>query len=361
MIILGVILLIIVACAIYYYLKCTIMTAIVSLICAVFGLLIAMGYFDTVNNLVIARGMIGPKWPPVSLLVLFVLSAVLLRVLAGFVVGSQIDLGSLAQKIVVPVLGVFQGLILSGVLLVATGSVTSSRFISYARFSPGSESPANPSKLLINVDGMISGLFSWISQGSLSGTKSFAVYHADYLDQLHLSRIGQTYPLSGSNGMIVPSKGVRRRTFDEGGFLVVRMGLKYTSIKQGGAASPAGGVSFAPAQIRLVAKDASRPADTTGKGTVFYPVKFVENGKLVDKPLHEVITVDRDKDLTEKPSGGKAAWYDVAFDVPENQTPVLLQFKLGSVTELPKVQNSTDELERQLDVRENTSHQNSGS
>ncbi|MBN1127201.1 MAG: hypothetical protein JXA82_19525 [Sedimentisphaerales bacterium] len=360
MIILGIILLIIVACAIYYYLKCTIMTAITSLFCAFFAMLIAMGYFENINNFLVAKGMIGPNWPAVILLVLFSFTAVLLRVLAGFVVGSQIDLGQMTQKVAVPVLGVFQGLILSGIIVIATGSVSSSKWISYERFTPGSETPSNPSKPLINADGMVSGLFSWISQGSLGGKKSFAVYHADYLDQLHLSRIEGTYPLAGATCMIVPSKGVRRRTFDEVSYLVVRMGLRNTDIKTGGARAPTGEVSFAPVQIRLIAKDASRPSNTTGTGQVFYPHGFVENGTLVKKPLNEVITMDRDKDIIRKPAG-LAAWYDVAFKIPENQTPILLQFKLGGVVDLPKVQTSTDELERQLDVQENNPNEKSGS
>jgi len=187
-------------------------------------------------------------------------------------------------------------------------------------------------------------------QGSLAGRKSFAVYRADYLNQVHANRIKGVYRLAGNSAVEVPRKnGVRMRDIDGSNYAVVRTGISTASLKYGGASDPKGVISVAPAQIRLVCKDRSQ-ADKPGAGSgrAYYPAGFVVKGKLEQKPAGEVMTFTRD-DSTEK-AYGSAIWRDVAFQVPPDVIPVYLQFKLNAMTALPKPVQSTDEIETELDA-----------
>jgi len=354
------VLLLIVAGVIYFVLNCTVTTAVASVFCSLFGLIVALGYYENVAALLAAQGLVGPLWSAISLLALYALTTLVLRALAGFVVGSEIDFGNLAKKITLPVLGAVQGLMLAGIVMIGTG-IYPPPLVAYSRFGDGSVNPNMPKTLMVNADGLVSGLFSWFSQGSLRSGKSFAVLHADYLDQLHLARIGGVYPQAGPDAIRIPSKGARIREFDGHSYLVVRLELRANSIKNGGAADPSNMIQFAPAQVRLLCKESTEKPDLRGRARVVYPVGFVSQaGTLAKKDLAEVLQATRAKPSGDtKPEDIVLQWpektanpkCDVVFDMPQGLRPILVQYKIGATAKVPAVQASTQELEDELEGR----------
>ena len=358
MIALVIVLFIIAAGVVYFLLNCTVTSAVASVFCSLFGMIVALGYHESVAGLLAGYGLTGPLWSAVTLLALYALAAIILRVLAGFIVGSQIDFGELPKKVVVPALGAVQGLILAGMVMIAMG-LSPVGFLGYARFGEGPINPSTPKKLMVNADGFVSGLFSWISQGSLRSSKSFAMVRADYLNQLHLAHVGNVYPQAGREAIQVPRRGARTRDFDGRSCLVVRVKLNSAPLKRGGAADPDNAIQFTPAQMRLLCKPSEQEPDTTGTARVVYPIGFVSRaGTLVEKDLGEVLQAERKKDGEAKPAE-TLVWFgegpnpqcDVVFNMPQGLRPILLQFKVGAMAEVSNVQDSTPEIEDELEGR----------
>ena len=350
-----IILLIVAGAVIYFVLKCSVTTAVASVFCSLFAAITAMAYYETVAGLLAGQGLVGPVWSAVTLLVLYIVVAVILRVLASFVVGSEIDLGPLGKNVAVPALGVLQGLILAGIATIAFDIHPAVSFLSYSRYGERIN-PATPEKLMLNADGLFSGLFSWVSQGSLRSRRSFGVYHADYLNKLHLARVGDVYPMAGSEAIQIPRKGVRTRDFDGTSYVVVRLQLKGSTIKDDGAADPQRRIQFVPAQVRLLCKPTQQEPDTTGTARVVYPAGFVSRtGELIKKELGDVLELQKDAKPAEQilwpPQRGSGLHCDVAFNMPQGLRPILLQFKFGASVQVPVVQASTPELEDELEGR----------
>jgi hypothetical protein len=249
------------------------------------------------------------------------------------------------------------GVIVSGVLLITIAMAPTSPKWPYRRF--GEEDRAltlsqinNPKKALFNADSLTAGLFAWMSKGSLSSSNSFDVYHADFIDQLHLNSQRakeEVCIISGNKAIVVPSKyGVRTKEVDERQITFVRMGISDKGIAEGGAKDSKGNVEFTLSQVRLICKKQSQTNAMAGSAKAIYPRGYIFKRKKEEAGLDNIIIVDRG-DFKRARSYGRVAWFDMLFDVPGSMTPVLLEFKQSAVAELPRPVASSDEIEQQLD------------
>lgn len=343
----------------YFYLKCTVMGSLSTMLILIIATILTFSYYEKLAELFVSRGY-GVQWAHMGCFILiFILSFALLRALRDLLVGgAAIDLGQPAKIGTAVVCGLISGVIVCGNLFVAMGlAPVQSKFI-YSRFNP--DSPVilkSPDKTFLNTDGTVTGLFSLFSRGSLSGSRSFAVLHADYLSQIHLNRIktGEgILAVTSKKSLVLPSGTGRKpvRTWnapDKGKVTVVRMGIVAQNIQSGGAINPAApsSIRFCPAQIRMICKPVSELDNPlAGSGEAVWPIGIYTNGKL------EPVKLDEVKSYDVKAAKDRIIWLDVVFEAPDGCEGVLVQFKQDAVVQLPAAVPLTDETERILEGEE---------
>jgi len=362
---------IILACAAIQYQWGTLVKSFAAIIAAICASIVAFSYFEVLANVFISRGddsrflSLVPWAQTLCFLLLLIVTFAILQTAIALLVRKPIDFGFLPERIGRVVCGILLGLIISGLLLTAFEMAPLSVKWPYQRFDPMRLEPENPSRVLLNADGFATGLFSIISNGSLSGKKSFATIHPNYLDQLFMNRLidtGDTSFISSvSPAIVVPKPAVwpaseavgeqvarfvselktrgGKLVYDQAGKSVpvpvspkngydptiVRVGIKKTAIR--GAAKVNGG-AFTPSQLRLICKrkgyDKNRLA---GKAINIYPIGYLKaKDKIQMSPEIKIGTQDFE---------GNARYIDFVFCVPNGFEPVLVQFKLNSIVEIP--------------------------
>ena len=362
---------IILACAAIQYQWGTLVKAFAAIIAAICASIVAFSYFEVLANVFISRGddsrflSLVPWAQPLCFLLLLIVTFAILQTAIALLVRKPIDFGFLPERIGRVVCGILLGLIISGLLLTAFEMAPLSVKWPYQRFDPMRLEPENPSRVLLNADGLATGLFSIISNGSLSGKKSFATIHPNYLDQLFLNRLtdtGDTSIISSvSPAIVVPKPAVwpaseavgqqvarfvselktrgGKLVYDQAGKSVpvpvspkngydptiVRVGIKKTAIR--GAAKVNGG-AFTPSQLRLICKRKGYGKDRlAGKAINIYPIGYLKaKDEIQMSPEIKIGTQDFE---------GNARFIDFVFCVPNGFEPVLVEFKLNSIVEIP--------------------------
>ncbi len=356
----------------HFYLKSGALVSFATFAAAVFGVIVAFTYYEPLTNMLLSRGY-GLQWAAAGIyVVLFVLTFAVIRTAADFMFGQDVELGNVITKMTAIVCGIVTGLIISGVVLVALAMAPISAKWPYARLGDGESAVTvanlgSPSKPMIRADGIVTGLFDWISRGSLSSKKSFAVYHTDFLNQVHLNNYKakkKVYTVAGKSAVSVPKKGVRKLDGDNDNLTVVRMEVKNADVKKGGARGAEGDVTFTLGQIRLICKPKGQ-TDTRGSATAVYPEGRVVSRRTADKEadkkdltgamsgrvlekrsLDEIIKLDRE----EFKIGSRSvdARVDLAFKVPSGMEGVLLEFKQNVAVNVPASVPASEEAERLL-------------
>jgi hypothetical protein len=368
-----VVVLLILGCAAFQYFKGTVLRAFATIIVAICASLVAFNFFEAFANVFISRGdgsrfiSLVPWAQSLCFVLLFVLTFAILQTGLTLLTRQPVDLGVLPERIGRVICGILLGLITSGLLLTALAMGPLSTSYPYKRFDPTKLDVESPDRALFNADGLATGLFSVLSNGSFSGKRSFAALHPAYLDQLffnRFTRVGDTSIVSSLSPAIeVPrpavwpaSEAVReqadrfatelrsrggRVAYDEAGksvtlpaspkgncdTTIVRIGIKKRAIR--GAAKVNGG-AFTPAQLRLICKrKGSGNEGLAGKGINVYPVGYLKTAdEMQIRPEIKLATSDFERNANTKE-------IDFVFRVPSGFEPVLVQFKNNSVVEIP--------------------------
>ena len=358
-----IVLLIIVGCAVFQFLKGTIVRAFATIIVAISACLVAFGFFELVAALLIKRGNSGsmlavvPWAHSLGFLLLFVLVfAVLQTVVVQITRKHTIDLGFMPERIGRVVLGIILGLIVSGVLMTFLTMAPLPSKYPYERFDPRNIKIDSPNKVLLNVDGFVTGLFGVVSNGSFSGKRNFACLRPDLLDQFFLNRLDNDVSLvSGSTPAIeIPrdkavwpaSENLKTQIEElnsEGKFsrtpgrpagpigayqvMVVRVGIKKKAINQNQKISAG---TFTLSQLRLICKPRGYDGGPLeGKGINVYPLGYF-------KTANQIETNTKIKVEQGDFSGNSSTKYiDFIFAVPGGFVPALVEFKLNSVVQIP--------------------------
>jgi len=228
----------------------------------------------------------------------------------------------------------------------------------YERFTASSPDPSNPKKALPNADGLVTGLFSIISRGSMSGRQSFAALHPGFLDQAYLNRIAGTELtlVTSSEAIQVPNKdGLWQAreglTSTEGEALsprsghtlmVTRIGIRRSAIREAGR--------FAISQVRLVCKERSASQDPfEGTGVNVYPIGHMASANTVQvRRLLEVVALSNE-DFGEE----NIRYIDFVFNVPNGYVPVLAQFKGNNSVRLSAIATG-DQIPAPIGLRQGT-------
>jgi hypothetical protein len=327
-------------CAAGLYLKGTLAQGIGMIFNALIGGVVAFGFFEIAAKYLInyASGM-TPWAPTACFLVILVLVFALLQAVEMLISKEKVDLGVLPERIGRPLAGVVLGYLATGYLLVALAMAPLPSQYPYPRFESRNPNPASPKKALLSPDGFVTNLFGLVSKGSFSPIrepKSFALFHAGYLDQLYLNRHkNKEVPLLTTVAALdVPRKagvwsapeGLRDA---EGkppaapagtSLILVRVGIRKAALRDAG--------KFTFSQMRLVCGPKGSPAQPlAGQGQAVYPLGYIgAGGNFERKSLDEVLDISK--------ASGDSITMDLAFPVPTNLTPVLLEFKRNNVVQV---------------------------
>ncbi len=362
--------LIISGCAAYQYLKGTFVKAFATIIIAICASIVAFGYFEILANILVSRSnnssyiFIVPWAQPLCFLLLFILTFAILQTAAVQLMHKSVDLGFLPERIGRVICGILLGYIISGLLLTSLEMAPLPTKYPYQRFDPTKLESENPNNVLLNANGFATGLFSTISNGSLSGKRSFATVHANYLDQLFLNRLfGDTSLVSSSTPAIeIPTPAVwpapealrkqvdefvselnrRGRLVDEttgksvpmpgwikSGYepTIVRIGFKRSTLNRD-ARINAG--AFAQSQLRLICKRRGFGQDPfAGNARNVYPIGYLKAPDQIQITPEILLEGDDFDDGTNK------KFIDFVFCIPNSFVPVLVEFKLNSIVEIP--------------------------
>jgi hypothetical protein len=364
------VLVIISGCAAYQYLKGSFVKAFATIIIAIFASIAAFGYFEILANVIISRSnnssyiFIVPWAQPLCFMLLFILTFAILQTASIQLIHKSVDLGFLPERIGRVICGILLGYIISGLLLTGLEMAPLPIKYPYERFDPTKLEPENPKKVLFNADGSATGLFSLVSNGSLSGKRSFAAIHPNYLDQLFMNRLISNIPLLSitTPAIKIPTPAVwpasetlrkqvdefaselsrRGRLVDEttaksvpipgwikSGYepTIVRIGFKKTALHRDAKINA--GI-FSQSQIRLICKRKGFGQDPfAGTARNIFPIGYLKAPDQIQiTPEIELQRDDFDNNSNEK-------LIDFVFCIPNGFEPTLVEFKLNSIVEIP--------------------------
>jgi len=349
-----VVVIIILGCGAYQYFKGTIFKAVSAIIITICASAVAFGYFEMAAAFFTREGSaskypaIVPYAQPLCFALLFTVTFAVLQTGACQLTRLPVDFGLMPERIGRPILGVFLGLILSGLLLTGLAMAPLPNKYPYQRFEGTSPSAQSPNRVLLNADGFVSGWFGLLSKGSFRAIReprSFATLHPAFIDQLFLNRQNDSpdIPLiTSAQSIEVPNKngawyaaaaGVKdadgKPIAAQAGhaLVVVRMGILKNTINDSGR--------FTLGQLRLICKQKDASGDPlAGKGRNVYPIGYFSAAdRITTKRLTEPITIDRSDYVGQD----TRKYVDYVFNVPNDYIPVLLEFKQNCIVDLPRV------------------------
>jgi hypothetical protein len=333
--------LIILGCVVYQYLKGTLVKSFVVVITSVCASVVAFGYFELLANILIGRNILVLWAYPLSFALLFILAFAVLQTIAAQLARRPIDLGLLPERIGRVVCGIFSGLIVSGLLLTAAAMAPIPAKYPYQRFDETNLNTENPvgKALKLNADGFATGWFSIVSSGSFSGKRSFATLHPAFLDQLFLNRHeidNKVSIITSPDAIEIPKiavwpapEGLKRsdgKELPKNGYnlTIVRLGITNQAVRDDGI--------FTPSQLRVICKQKSDDGNPlAGKGKSIYPVGYMKTANELEiKKLTDRIEIKRSD------FAGRVKEIDFAFYVPDGFKPVLVEFKQNCVKQIPQ-------------------------
>lgn len=372
---------IILGCGALLYFKGTFIQALASIIIAVVSGVIAFAFFEGFANMLISRGASGtllsiaPWAQTLCFVLIYIVVFAVMQTGATFLLKDTAKFEFLCECIGRIACGVVLGFVVSGFLLTALAMGPLPLKYPYERFNPRSLKPDDPGGVLLNADGFATGLFSMVSKGSLSGKRSFATMHPNYLDQLFFNRMLNTQTTSivtnkfpaisvsrkaavwpapqaiaeQADGMIenLRSRGGRLEyaqgkyvslpVSTKGGYdvTIVRLGIKKIAMR---GAPKVSGATFTPSQLRLICKRKGSGQDRlAGEAVNVYPLGHLRTADQIQAGPE--IKLDSQKvEGIEQP-------IDFVFCVPSGHEPLMVQYKMNNVAEIAQSAIVTDPTE----------------
>jgi hypothetical protein len=330
---------IIVGFALFQYIKGGIITGFIFLVAVIVGIIAAFGYYELLAGYVKDYSYIGAKAYPLAFFIAFIAAFIIVKEVADNLLRSQISFGETIEKAGGVALGALVGYLFAGAIFVVIGLTPYKANWLYGRFDDSISNPPQPSSALLNPDGFVTGLFGTLSNGSLKGTQSFAVVHADYMNQIFLNRARVSdgvWPSAQDGAVSLTAPGVHaapenlmeapRQEGQQPQPFTPESGKTLTLVKvqvNSNELTPSDGESdvqskLALGQLRLIVREKQDAGDIlSGSGEAVYPIGYLNAaGQLVTKSLDAILD---DKEIK--------APIDFAFYVPSNTTPVIMEFR----------------------------------
>ncbi|MEN6386059.1 MAG: hypothetical protein ABFD79_12800, partial [Phycisphaerales bacterium] len=299
-----VVLVVVIICMGYLYLKGSVLKSIIFFFCALLASFVALSFFEMAGKLLVGYGYGGQWIFAAPLILIFAITLIVLLAIAEKLEPLDLTFSDIADRVGRCIVAIPAGLVIAGVLLIAVNLSPLPSKWPYARFDAENKNarPDQPDKSLIfNADGFTAGLCSIVSKGSMAGSKSIAVFHPQLVNELALNRVRgdesnaiiagfeairviKAYYAPEQIAESIPNKSPGTKP------VIVQAEIKNSLVKEGGAllVVETGTVTFTMGQVRLMCS--ATLENYKGKGEVIFPAGFLKSdGKVEAKPLLEEI------------------------------------------------------------------------
>jgi hypothetical protein len=323
-------------CAAVQYLKGTLVKSFQMFVAALCASFVALWWYEQLSEIVIKQEMIVDLAQPVCFGVLFVITFAVLQTAATLLTKQKIDFGIMPERVGRIVFGLLLGYVISGMLLIGTAMSPLPEGYPYQRFDASRPDLKKPARALLNPDGFVAGLFGLISGGSASGTQSFAVLHAGFVDELYRNRLNPKAKVRSDPGAVTtPAKaaawpapaglkdteGKAISPMSDYDLIITRVGLAGRITTEG---------SLALNQLRFICKKKGEKQRLGGIAVNAELIGYLNSDNQVKK-----VGPKEDIPLNSKDVKDGALWIDFVLYVPKDFEPVAVGLRTNGIAEVP--------------------------
>ena len=326
----AVILIIMAGCAAALFKKGTMIKSFGMFISALCASFVALWWYEALSELLIKQEIFVDAAPAVCFGLLFVIAFAILQTAVMTINKQKIDFGFMPEKVGRIVFGLLLGYVISGVVLIGGAMAPLPDGYPYPRFDSARPDIKRPAKTLLNPDGFIAGFFSIISSGSVSGSQSFGVLHAGFIDELYLNRLNPSAKTRvESSSITTPAKNAAWPApaglkdipaAADSDMVIARVGF-------GGKITTEG--SLAVSQVRFMCKKKGDKARLDGSAVLIYPVGYM-TGESQAKSVGAKDTIP----LNAKDAKDGVTWINFVLAVPKDYEPVAAGIRSNVIVEI---------------------------